>query len=256
MTNAIHPFVEKGFDIATDAYERGRPEYPAAAVECLIRELALNENSVAVDVGAGTGKFTRLLAKSGTKLVAIEPVQGMREKFSRMVPGIQVLDGTAEHMPFADETIDAVVVAQAFHWFDGERALKEMHRVLRPRGKLGLIWNARDEQADWVVDLTRIIDPFEKGVPRYKSGNWRKAFDTTSLFSSLEYFESGFVQSGDIQMVLDRIASISFIASMPEQERAAVLGEVAELVRNHPQTRNSEMIRLPYRTDVFVCQRT
>src|SRR5690348_4496802 len=131
MSNSVHHFAEKGFDIAADAYERGRPEYSVEAVACLLRELDLNENSKVVDVGAGTGKFTRLLVKKGVKPVAIEPVKGMREKFAQMLPGIQILEGTAERIPLQDGAMDAAVAAQAFHWFDGERSLEELHRVLR-----------------------------------------------------------------------------------------------------------------------------
>ncbi len=255
MENSIHKFAAKGFDISTDAYERGRPEYSADAVDCLIHALDLNNKKLVADIGAGTGKLTKLLRKSEANILAIEPVEGMRKKFSSVLPDIEILNGTAEKIPLEDASLDAVVVAQAFHWFKGDEALKEIHRVLKPKGKIGLIWNARDESVDWVSKLTDIIDPHEKGAPRYKSGEWKKSFNTTTLFSPLTYYKFGYVQSGDVQMVVDRIGSISFIASLPNDEKEIVLNKVANLIQTHPLTKNLKAIELPYRTDVFVCEK-
>lgn len=256
MENSIHQFAARGFEVSTDAYERGRPDYPADAVDCLIRELDLNPGKAVADLGAGTGKLTKLIKKSQARIVAIEPVEGMRRKFSSLLPEIEILDGTAENIPLESRSLDAVVAATAFHWFNGEEALKEIHRVLKPGGKIGLIWNARDESVDWVAKLSEIIDPYERGAPRYRTGNWRKAFDNTTLFSPLRYFKFNHVQVGDIQMVPDRIGSISFIASLSPEEKALVLKKVEDLIQNHPLTKNSKTIELPYRTDVFICERT
>lgn len=194
-----------------------------------------------------------MLQKSGAKIFAIEPVEGMRKKFSSALPNIEILDGTAENIPMADESLDAVVVAQAFHWFKGEESLKEIHRVLKPKGKVGLIWHARDEEIPWVSKLTSIVDPHEKGAPRYKSGEWKKAFDTTTLFSPLQYSKYGYVQAGTVETVVDRIGSISFIASLPIEEKEDVLDQVRELVKTEAQAKKSDVIELPYRTDVFIC---
>ena len=255
MKNSIHRFAAEGFDISADAYERGRPEYPADAVDCLIQELNLNSSKFVADIGAGTGKLTKLIRKSGANIVAIEPVEGMRTKFSALLPDIEVLQGTAENIPLEDNSLDTIIVAQAFHWFKGDEALKEIHRVLKPKGNMGLIWNARDEKVDWVSKLTDIIDPYEKGAPRYRSGEWRKAFDTTSLFSPLNYFKFEYVQTVDTQMVVDRIDSISFISSLPAAEKKVVLEKVTDLIQNHPLTKNAKAIAFPYRTDVFICEK-
>lgn len=255
MENSIHEYASKGFEISTDVYDRGRPEYPTEAVDCLIRELALTQGKFVADIGAGTGKLTRLISRCGANIIAVEPVEGMRKKLSTNLPDIEVLNGTAEKIPLQDNSLDVVLVAQAFHWFDGEKALKEIYRALKPNGKIGLIWNAMDEKVDWVFKLTDIIAPYEKGAPRYKSGDWRKAFDSTKLFSPLNYFEFKYVQSGDFQMVIDRIGSISFIAAIPESDKAAVLGEVANLIRHHSMTKDAKVLELPYRTDVFVCEK-
>lgn len=193
MTNSIHQFAKKGFEISTDAYERGRPEYPTEAIDFMINEFELDKSRMVADLGAGTGKFTNLINKSGAKIFAIEPVEGMRKKFSTILLDIEILNGTVEQIPLNDNNLNAVVVAQAFHWFNGEKALQEIYRVLKPHGKIGLIWNARDEQTDWVAKLTEIIDPYERGAPRYKSSEWKTAFNSTKYFTALRYFKFGYV---------------------------------------------------------------
>ena len=137
--------VALGFDSTAAAYERGRPDYPPAAVEALVEALAIGPASTVVDLGAGTGKLTRLLVPTGARVVAVEPLAGMRAELATAVRGVEVLDGTAEAMPLGDGRADAVVAAQAFHWFADHQSLSEIHRVLRPGGGLGLVWNVRDQ---------------------------------------------------------------------------------------------------------------
>lgn len=255
MQTSIHDVAARGFEAAPDAYERGRPEYPAAAVAYLVQHLAIQPSTVIVDLGAGTGKFTKFLIPTGAKLIAVEPVAGMRKKLSELLPSVQSIEGTAEKIPLPNGSVDAVIVAQAFHWFNGSTALREIHRVLKSGGRLGLIWNARDESLDWVAQLTDIIDPHEKGAPRYRSGEWKRAFETTSLFTPLEMAEFRHSQIGPPEMVVDRVASISFISALSESEKALVLDQVRSLIRSHPLTSNKTILELPYRTDVFWCER-
>ena len=253
---AIHDAAARGFQIGADAYERGRPEYPKEAVLKLIQELHLTSSKTVVDLGAGTGKFTKLLAAHcEAKIVAIEPVEGMRKKFSALLPAITVSEGTAEATSLLSASVEAVVVAQAFHWFDGEKALAEIHRILKSNGYLGMLWNARDESLPWVAELTKIIDPFEKGAPRYKTGKWKLAFSHTPLFSALQSAQYQYLQKGDVQMVIDRIASISFIGALPSSEKESVLEQVKTLLRRSLETKNQSEIQLPYRTDVYWCQK-
>lgn len=245
----IHKKAAIGFDRAGDQYERGRPEYPQDAVNFLISKAGISSASTVVDLGAGTGKFTKLLLPIKANLIAVEPVEGMRKTFSTLLPNVKILAGTAEAIPLEKQSVDAVLVAQAFHWFNGPDALKEIHRVLKPNGKIGLIWNARDESIDWVKRLTEIIDPHEGGAPRYKTMNWKMVFDNTDLFSPLELSHFSYVQYGTVETVVDRIGSISFISALPEEERNHVLDQVRDLLKN--QTSMS----LPYRTDVYWCQK-
>ena len=153
----MHPTAAAGFGTSADAYERGRPSYPDAAVAHLAVELGLGPAVRVVDLAAGTGKLTRLLAQGGAEVVAVEPVAAMRKALARSLPGVDVLEGTAESIRLPSGSVDAVTVAQAFHWFDAPRALAELGRVLRPSGTLLLVWNDRDERVPWVEEYSAIV---------------------------------------------------------------------------------------------------
>lgn len=252
----IHDAAAKGYQSSSDSYERGRPEYPDEAVRFLIDRLSVRAGTTLVDLGAGTGKFTKLIVGTGARIMAVEPVAAMREKLSSMLPLVEVLAGTAESIPLPEGSVDGVVVAQAFHWFNGPEALSDIHRILRPGGRLGLIWNVRDESVDWVARLTGIVDVHEGDAPRYRTGNWRRAFAGTRLFTFVEERQFRYVQSGPPSMVEDRVASISFISALPEARRADVLRQVRELIQSNPETRGAETIRFPYRTEAFIYDRT
>src|SRR5690349_9949875 len=154
-----------GFERGADDYERARPSYPDAAVDLIVDVCGLGPGVTVCDLAAGTGKLTRLLVPSGAEIVAVEPVAAMRDQLLRAVPGVEVLDGTAETIPLGDGSVDAVTVAQAFHWFDTDRALPELRRVLRPGGHLVLIWNVRDESVDWVSRFTELLVAGSGGRP-------------------------------------------------------------------------------------------
>lgn len=255
MEKSIHQFAATGFQAASDAYERGRPEYPPEAVSQLIQELCISSQTYVVDLGAGTGKLTKLLAKTNAKITAVEPVEAMRNKFHSILPEVEILQGTAESIPLETGSVDAVVVAQAFHWFRGSIAVPEIHRILKPNGKLGLIWNARDEHASWVAKLTEVLDRYENGAPRYKSGLWKNAFLETNLFTPFHETHFKYSQHGDISLILDRVGSISFIASLSVEEKNKALDEVKKIVTDEMQMSNISQIELPYRTDVYICQK-
>ena len=148
------------FGAEAAAYERGRPSYPPEAIDWLLP----SDSRDVLDLGAGTGKLTTRLVERGLDVIAVDPIAEMLEVLSNSLPETPALLGTAEEIPLPDDSVDAVLVAQAWHWFDPERAVKEVARVLRPGGRVGLVWNTRDERLGWVKDLGRIIghedDPF------------------------------------------------------------------------------------------------
>lgn len=254
MTHPIHPVAAAGFAVAADAYERGRPGYPQDAVDHVVRVLAIGPERTVLDLGAGTGKLTRLLEPTGATIVAVEPVDAMRAELSRRSPSVRAIAGTAEAIPLEDASVEAAVVAQAFHWFDGERALPEIRRVLRPGGRLGLIWNSRDESVDWVARLTEVIDPHRGGAPHFRTGGWRRPFERTPSFGPLHRWRTAHTHQMEPEAVVDRVASISFIAALDDVRRDEVCDRVRELIRTHPDLRGRRLIPLPYRTDVYWCE--
>jgi SAM-dependent methyltransferase len=249
----IHEAAARGFAQAADAYEHGRPGYPPAAVEHLCEALGIGPGRAVLDLAAGTGKLTRLLVPTGAELAAVEPVGEMRAALARALPGVTALAGTAENIPLAADSVDAVLAGSAFHWFHGDEALAEIHRVLRPGGRLGLMWNVRDESVPWVAELTAIMEPHRGSAPRYRSNAWKEAFRRTTAFSPLRCAEFRHVHRLEPEAVLARVASVSFVAALPERDRAAVLAGVRALLAYDPATRGREVVELPYRTDVYWC---
>lgn len=245
----VHHLAARGFDLVGAVYERGRPSYPREAIDLLCAELGIGPGRDVLDLAAGTGKLTRLLVPSGARLVAVEPVVGMRRVLAEALPDLPILDGTAEALPLGDASVDAVTVGQAFHWFDGPRALAEIARVLRPGGGLALIWNLRDESVGWVAELSSLLDRYAGGAPRYWQRGWLAAFGGGHSFGPLQERRFVYEQVGTLATMRDRVASISFIACLPDPEREAFLGQATALLAANADA--DGRITMPYRTDVF-----
>jgi SAM-dependent methyltransferase len=253
--NQVHPSAAQGFAAAAEAYVRGRPSYPAELLPWLTGRVALGPGRTCVDLGAGTGKFTRLLLQTGAEVIAVEPVAEMRAQLVAGLDGIRALEGTAQALPLQDASVDAVLCAQAFHWFATEAALAEIHRVLRPEGRLGLVWNVRDESVDWVAALTAILSPFEGATPRFHKGEWRRPF-TGAPFTGLEETRFPHQHVGPPrEVIVDRNLSVSFIASLPAAGRAQVEERLLELIASHPQLRGRETVAFPYVTHAYCCSK-
>lgn len=251
---AIDPTAAAGFSAGAGAYERARPAYPAEAVRWVIERLRIGPASRVLDLGAGTGKFTALLLPVVGTVIALEPVAAMRDELKRSMPAT-VLAGTAEAIPLADSSVDGVVSAQAFHWFDGRRALREIRRIVRAGGGLALVWNVRDRSVDWVAGLSRIVDAYGGAIRRHETEEWKSAFATPIGFSSLERADFPNGQTVDEDQVVDRVASTSFIAMLADAERRGVLDRVRALVRSHPDTRGRRSFTFPHSTRVYTCTR-
>ncbi len=256
----VHPSAERGFAAAAEAYARTRPGYPPAAVRWLAAALDLGPGRCVADVGAGTGKLTQALAELGCSVVAVEPVAPMRARLRASLPAVHALAGTAEALPLDDAGLDAETVAQAFHWFDAQAALAEIARVLRGGGGLGLVWNTWDAGQPLQRALHAIVERYRDGAPghcyRERSDDegwrarWRDAVAASGRFSVLEHRGFGHAQRLARDELAERIASISFVAALPAERRAAALGEVDRLARDLPAR-----VELRYACDVFVARR-
>jgi ubiquinone/menaquinone biosynthesis C-methylase UbiE len=221
-----------------------------------VENLRLTPGRRVADVAAGTGKLTRLLVPTGADLLAVEPVPGMRATFRRLLPEVPLVAATAEAMPFTAAALDAITVAQAWHWFDHDRATAEAARVLRPGGRLGLVWNARDRTEAWVDEVWSIMDRVEKHAPWRDHENWRdSAMGVMPGFGALHDAQFRHVQRITPEGVVQRVASVSHVAVLPETEQAKVLAEVREVLTTHPTVRGRETLEIPYRVDCFWVER-
>ncbi|AYF48542.1 class I SAM-dependent methyltransferase [Pseudomonas fluorescens] len=251
----VHASAQQGFSTQAVTYAQGRPDYPRQLTGWLTEALGVDAQSTVIDLGAGTGKFTRLLSTLAPTLIAVEPVQAMGAQLSKLLPDVRLVDGTADSMPLAAASADAVVCAQAFHWFSTQAALREIHRVLKPEGRLGLVWNVRDESVAWVAAITAIITPYEGDTPRFHTGRWREAF-TGELFSAPELSCFPYSHVGSPQeVIMDRFLSVSFIAALPDAEKAKVTAQLQDLIDTHPDLRGRDTVAFPYQTQAYVCRR-
>jgi SAM-dependent methyltransferase len=237
----IDDVAARGFEAGAAAYEVARPGYPDGAVTILRDDVGVASGTRVLDLAAGTGKLTRRLVELGADVLAVEPVAAMRAQLEAAVPGVEVIDGTAEELPVDDGSVDVVAVAQAFHWFDAPIALREIARVLRPGGRLVLLWNERDESTPWVAEMSRLIRWHERTVSRYQHVSWAAIVAASSAFTDLEERTVTWDQPLTRELLADRVRSISYIAAMPRPERERLAADVVDLVRRLP-----EPFPLPY----------
>jgi SAM-dependent methyltransferase len=179
-----------------------------------------------VDIAAGTGKLTRALVARGCAVVAVEPVAEMR---AAIAPPARVVEGVAEATGLPSSCADGVTVAQAFHWFDGPRALAEIHRILRPGGVLALLWNRRRMDDELNVALEELLEPRRGRVPAHRNDGWRRALAASPHFGPVRELEFANEQRLDAGGLADRFGSVSFVAAMPADERAELLRAIRAL---------------------------
>jgi SAM-dependent methyltransferase len=231
----------RSFGDTADDYDRARPGYPAEAVEWLLGTRPLD----VIDVGAGTGKLTAILARAGHRVTAVEPLAPLRRKLSQALPAVRATSGRAERLPLDDAAADAVVVGQAFHWFDARAAVGEISRVLRPAGVLGLIWNFRDESQRWMRELTTITGA--DGLP----DGWTVEREVLPRVASASRRDFRLEHPVDRERLLALVRSWSYVATLAAAEHKRVLARVHELWDAHPDLAGTSSAVLTYRTEAY-----
>lgn len=229
----------RSFGAAADVYERARPSYPDDAIDWLLPEGA----RTVLDLGAGTGKLTRALATRGLDVVAVEPIAEMRASLAWAAPEARVLDGTAEAIPLEDDSVDAITVAQAWHWVDPERATAEAARVLRPGGTLALIWNRRDERVDWVERLGKVMGAGDAELIAMEG------IEIGPPFGPTESFVTDWERPMDVDLLVEMAASRSYVITATSRRRKEILDGIRVLVETDPHLGTE--FDFPYRTYCF-----
>ncbi|HEX4906667.1 MAG TPA: class I SAM-dependent methyltransferase [Acidimicrobiales bacterium] len=234
----INDTASSGFERGAADYEKARPSYPSAVLD------ALPSSGRIVDLAAGTGKLTRLLRGD---VLAVEPVAAMRAIAATFAPTVA---GTAEHLPLRDESVDAVTVAQAFHWFDAPRALAEIRRVLKPGGMLLLVWNDRDNRVPWVAEMTKVVHAHDPGAYQMVT-DWYAVIAAAGGFTPVELAEVDNPQRDvNADTVVARATSTSYVAAAGD----AVVEQVARDVRAIVDALD-EPFDYPYVTQIFTCSK-
>ncbi|WP_130803459.1 class I SAM-dependent methyltransferase [Acinetobacter ihumii] len=248
----IHHTAQQGFSQTAALYQQVRPDYPKEIVNWLKQELDLNQASRVVDLGAGTGKFIPYLQQLSSEIIAVEPVQAMREQLHLAYPEVNLVDAYSANIPLSAQSVNAVLCAQSFHWFSNLQTLTELNRILKTGGHLGLIWNQRDVSVDWVKALADVLQPLEQDTPRYHSGNWKNVFEDQQLFefSGVQTFTQ--TQKGSVEQVVSkRLLSTSFIAAMPIQQQLELKQQFEQIVFKFKGLQVQDEIEFPYITYAY-----
>jgi SAM-dependent methyltransferase len=227
---ALHPLAAQFASLA-ETYDHGRPDYPPAAVEAIAAELGIGPGDPVLDLAAGTGKLTRQLAAAGLDVVAVEPHGPLLERLAALIGNENVHEGVAEAIPLPDASVDAVTVADGFHWFVPEQALAEIRRVLRPGGGLAVLVTAPDwSGASWAHDLGTLISDVRPEHPFFDGPPWQEAVRAAGGWTEPREIRVTTSQPTDPGRMVAYVGSMSFIAALPDDERAEWLAQVAELV--------------------------
>ena len=248
------------FGAAATAYAEHRPGYAEAAVRWAL-EPVLDRPPVRVaDIGAGTGKLTATLAGLGAEVTAVEPDPQMLRELRRAMPAVRSVPGRAEDLPLPDASVDAVLAGQAMHWFDMDRAIPEIARVLRPGGVLAGLWNVDDDRVGWVAELAEIskrkssITLMRWRDDEGRARRERLAEAGAGLFQRAGEGEFGHGQARTADSLLATIGTHSHLLVMDDAERAGLLARVDRFLRTRPETAPGEFT-LPLVTVVLRAQR-
>ncbi len=247
----------QSFDSAATAYQRGRPGYPAAAIDCVVAELALMADSTVIDLAAGTGKLTRSLVGRFERVIAVEPLDRMLAELRAEVPEAVALTGHAHAIPLESGIAAALFAAQAFHWFCDHEALAEIARVLEPAGAMVLIWNTSPweiREGRWFTALADLLEEQRldrSGLHRHSYNHWREVFRTDARFEPLETASFAHAHRLSREGFIETMASRSYIASLGSARQAEVLSEIGGLFERDDTPLEGDDLVIPLRADVF-----
>jgi SAM-dependent methyltransferase len=226
----LHPLAE-GFASVADPYERGRPDYTPAVVGALMAELRLRAGAPVLDLAAGTGKLTRALLAADLDVVAVEPQGAMRERLTAHVGVERVREGFAEAIPLPASAVDAVTVADAFHWFDHAAALAEIRRVLRPDGGLAVISTVPDwSGASWAHEVGTLIAGMLTEHPKFDGPPWQESVRAAGGWTEPREIRVITSQSASPERMVDYVGSMSWVAALPEDQRTETLTKVDAII--------------------------
>lgn len=251
--NGLDQVAVGGFSAAADDYARARPAYARHAIGELKRQIGREPT---LDVAAGTGILSGQLDRAGLEVVAVEPVAEMIAHLVRTLPRVRALAGTAETLPIRTASFGAVVVGEAFHWFDVPAALAEAARVLVPGGLLAMLWNRRDDAVDWVARYNEaLLSESPLGRPYRHDRDWPDEVARSGAFEAGDCSTFENPRASSPSLLVDRAASTSFVAAAPPERRRRVLDRVEELARTHPDLAGRARFELPYRTELHLWRR-
>ncbi len=227
---ALHPLAQQFSSVAAE-YERGRPEYPPAAVGALAAELRLPSGARILDLAAGTGKLSRALLAAGFDVVAVEPLDSLRQVLAERIGAARVHEGLAERIPLRDGSVDAVSVGDAFHWFDQARALPEIRRVLRPEGGLAVLSTMPDwTGASWAHELGTLVTEQRPEHPHFDGPPWQEAVRAAEGWGEPREIRVSVSQPARPERIVDHLASMSWVAAMPDAERLEAVERFRALI--------------------------
>jgi SAM-dependent methyltransferase len=249
--SGVNPLAARAFDTQADRYERGRPSWPVDAVAALLERFGAG---TVLDLAAGTGKLTRVLAELADTVVAVEPLDGMRRVLREQLPHVRAMRGTAEAIPLPDGCADAVFVAEAFHWFDPTAAAAEIARVLKPGGGLAVMWNTPGwEGLDWFADLHAAVMAHRLPGATYmrETVPWREGLEAEPRLGPLHDETATHEHATDRERLLAEIASFSSIGGLPPDRFQAAMAACRAVLERH----GIDEVALIYRTLITWAQR-
>jgi ubiquinone/menaquinone biosynthesis C-methylase UbiE len=252
MSNqALHKMnPQSRFTSRAEDYAKYRPSYPDAVIDCIVAELGNLSNSVAADIGAGTGISSRLLANRGIRVMAIEPNAAM-SKAALPHPLVEFMDGSAENTGLSDASVDLITCFQAFHWFNPEPTLKEFARILKPKGKVALVWNDRnvDGKDRFTLEHDRILTKASNNNPVHSRLNGKSSLEINSWFDQVKHYSFAYQQVFDRDSLIGLAMSASYIPKAGTAHQQ-LIAELTDLHRQYCD--NKGLVYLQYQTSLYL----